>query len=511
MAPHALNGDHAGTNGVAGSNGASKYSNKPGLANSLPVTTIFADFVANASTSMLTPSMRTKTTELLLDFIGITAAAADSAPSTPAIVSAFAALSPPSDSPNACTVFTKGTQYPPHIASLLNATFGHSLDFDDTHAPSTLHPGVTAISAALSCAESFPTPPSPSEFLLAVAVGYEITCRLGRELSYSAYARGFHNTSTAGVFGAVGTISVLKRLPASTVANAFGLAGSRAAGSMQYLDNGSHNKRLHPGFACHDAFVCVALAEAGVVGATRILEGKMGFLNAYSPDPDKDLNRLVAKLGNEWTYLDTALKPYPACRMTHGAIEMADILSQKRQKAGKKDKKAMVDDIKAITVFLRTANNSLVGDPLPNKVHAKCEVDGQFSAYYQTAHSYLYGSTSGVLAYEKQRLEDADLHALCDKITVVVDDADPELAGMGSKLTIDYKDGTKEQLSRPFPMGENQHPFTKDKVEEKFRGCFGPVFGEERSTKMIATVGKLGEENPKGDVIKEIMRMVAKV
>ena len=511
------NGDHSKLNGSGTTNGVhsngTSYSSKPGFDNSLPVTSIIADFVATAEPSMLTPEMYSKLTELFLDYIGITAAAADSAASTPAIVSAITSLSPPTTSVNGCTVFTKGSNHPPHIAALLNATFTHSLDFDDTHAPSTLHPGVTAISAALACSESLPTPPSTPLFLLAVAVGYEITCRLGRELSYAAYSRGFHNTSTAGVFGAVGTIAVLKHLPASTVAHAFGLAGSRAAGSMQYLDNGSHNKRLHPGFACHDAFVCVALAEAGVIGATRILEGKMGFLNAYSPNPDKDLNRLVTGLGSDWTSVDTALKPYPACRMTHGVIEMADLLSQKRQKAGSKDKKTLAEEVKGITIPLRTANNSLVGDPTPNKVHAKCEVDGQFSAYYQTAHSYLYGSTSGVLAYDPARLNDPDLHALCDKITVIVDDEDPELAGMGSKLTIEYNDGTNEEMGRAFPLGENEHPFTRDKVEEKFMGCFARVYGEEKAKRMIELVEGLGasEKQGKSGSVKEIMELVATV
>jgi 2-methylcitrate dehydratase PrpD len=509
------NGDHAVVNGNGTSNGThtngtSKYSSKPGLDNSLPATTILSEFIASADTSQLTSSMRSKLTELILDYIGITAAAAHSAASTPPIVSAITSLSRPSTDDHS-TVFTKGANHPPHIASLLNATFAHSLDFDDTHAPSTLHPGVTAISAALACAESLPNPPPTPLFLLAVAVGYEITCRLGRELFYSAYARGFHNTSTAGVFGAVAAISVLKRLPASTVAHAFGLAGSRAAGSMQYLDNGSHNKRLHPGFACHDAFVCVALAEAGIIGATRIIEGKMGFLNAYSPDPDKDLGRLVADLGSDWTFLDTALKPYPACRMTHGLIEMAEILSQQRQKAGSKDKKALADDIKKITIRLRTANDSLVGDPLPNKIHAKCEVDGQFSAYYQTSHSYLYGSTSGVLAYDPDRLNDPILQGLCDKITVMVDDEDPELAGMGSKILVEYDDGGKEEMSRPFPLGEKEHPFTRDKVEEKFMGCFAAVFGKEKAKQMIELIDSLGAEKGESSSVKEIMALVAEI
>jgi 2-methylcitrate dehydratase PrpD len=158
---------------------------------------------------------------------------------------------------------------------------------------------------------------------------------------------------------------------------AFGLAGSRAAGSMQYLDNGSHNKRLHPGWAVRDAFECVALAEQGVIGATRILEGKMGFLNAYSPNPDQDLGRLVKGLGETWVFVETSLKPYPACRMTHGSIEAADLFAQKRRGKGSKNNKALIDEIESIEVRLRTANMSLVGDRTDNKVHPRAEVDGQ--------------------------------------------------------------------------------------------------------------------------------------
>ncbi len=140
-----------------------------------------------------------------------------------------------------------------------------------------------------------------------------------------------HNTSTAGIFGAVAAIAVLKKLPSTTIGMAFGLAGSKAAGSMQYLENGSWNKRLHPGFAVHDAFVCVALAESGVIGATKALEGKLGFLQAYSPKAEKNLGLLTQNLGSEWTFLKSSLKPYPACRMTHGFIEMAGDMGQQEQ------------------------------------------------------------------------------------------------------------------------------------------------------------------------------------
>ena len=158
MAPAAINGEAPPTNGHAngtnGANGHSLSSNKPRLESSLPVTSILSEWVASSTdTSVLTPAIRTKLNELILDYIGITAAAAKTSESTPPIVAAITSLSPPQTN-GGCTVITKGSGYAPHIASLLNGTFCHSLDFDDTHAPSTLHPGVTSISAALACSES---------------------------------------------------------------------------------------------------------------------------------------------------------------------------------------------------------------------------------------------------------------------------------------------------------------------------------------------------------------------
>jgi 2-methylcitrate dehydratase PrpD len=484
----ATNGHTNGTNGV-------RASSKPGLGTSLPVTIILADWIASSTTSSLTPSMRTKLSDLILDYIGITASAAHTSESTPSIISALTALNPPSPS-QPCTVIASFLRHPPHIASLLNATFAHSLDFDDTHAPSTLHPGVTSISAALACAETLSPAPSNDTLLLAISIAYEVTCRLGTELGFPAYSRGFHNTSTAGIFGAIAAIAVLKSLSSSIIANAFGLAGSCAAGSMQYLDNGSHNKRLHPGFASHDAFVCVALAEAGVVGATRIIEGKMGFLHAYSPNSDMDLNRLVKGLGSDWRFLDTALKPYPACRMTHGVIEVA----------GRLGKEHKGREVKRIEVRLRTANMSLVGDRTKNKVHPEREVDAQFSAYFQAAHAWVYGSREGYKAYT--RMEDEEVGKLCDKVECVTDDESEATKEMGCIVSVEWEDGGSERVEMRYPLGEREHPFAREEVEAKFRTCVDGVWDEERAKRVVEAVEAVCGEGGKG-VVRELMALVA--
>lgn len=304
------------------------------------VTSILAEFVSNATPSLLTLSLRDQLYECILDYLAVTAAGATIAPSSQSIFNAIAAFSgiqsQSQPTPNGSgatagnTVLTRGQFFAKPHAALLNAAFGHSLDFDDTHADSSLHAGVTAIPTALAEAESNPNVKS-DDVLLAIILSYEITIRLGIALSSESYARGFHMTSTAGIFGAVAAICSLRKCSKETLENAWGLAGSKAAGSMQYLSNGSHNKRLHPGFAAHDAFMCVALAEAGVIGADKIIEGDLGLLQAYTDRDrsDVDWKQLTRGLGTEWEFSKSALKPFAGCRMTHGFIELADSLGKK--------------------------------------------------------------------------------------------------------------------------------------------------------------------------------------
>lgn len=337
---------------------------------------------------------------------------------------------------------------------------------------------MTTISGALTQAELLGSEASSERFILAVCIGYEVTCRIGRELGFEAYDRGFHNTGTAGIFGSVAALAVLRQLPAEMIEMAFGLAGSKAAGSMQYLDNGSWNKRLHPGFAVHDAFMCVSLAEAGVVGATKIIEGKMGFLQAYSPKQDKSLDRIVADLDKEWVWLSSSLKPYPACRMTHTFIEMAGNFRASRR--------TDVDDVASIKLKMSQSSYLLVGQPTPNKVHPMNNIDAQFSVYFQVANALLHGSDTGIQAY--QRLQDQQITSLCDRITV---QADTSMKGFSGVMAITWASGEVDTAQMDFPLGETQHPFTRDKVEAKFQSLAVPVFGETKASKILRLVDGL--------------------
>ena len=460
-------------------NGVNGHTNgsTPDSGVNIPVTKLLASFVANASTKQLTPEIREKVKEVIIDYIGVVVGAIDNADSSEPIYKAIVALQGQGNSGN-CTVLAKGAPHMlPQYAGLINSAFGHSMDFDDTHAEGTLHAGVTAISAAMTQAEVLGKKSNSEEFMLAISVGYEVTCRIGRELGFFSYDRGFHNTSIAGIFGAMAAIAVLKHLPADIIEMAFGLAGSKAAGSMQYLDNGSWNKRLHPGFAVHDAFMCVSLAEAGVIGATKIFEGKMGFFQAYSPNPSPDFERLTSGLGKKWMWMTSSLKPYPACRMIHGFIELSGNVN------GEHKGKVLASDVNSITLSMSPASFKLVGDPAPNKIHPENVIDGQFSAYFQVANALVYGSETGLLAY--QRLDDKDIYALSDKITVKIDNG---MVGFVAALRIEWADGNVEEKVQKFPLGEVQHPFTRDKVDEKFLSLASPVYGKGKAKDVISMI-----------------------
>ncbi|KAH9842262.1 Cis-aconitate decarboxylase [Teratosphaeria destructans] len=479
--------------------------NQPIVSQTIPATHLLATFISTATSRHLTPDIRAKVQEVLLDYIGVTLGAIHHVDSTRPIYNAIRALQGPTlpaattngrvdgESHNPyCTVLGHGTpHFLPQYAGLLNAAFAHSLDFDDTYAAGTLHAGVTTISAALTQAESLTSsgmPPSPENFILAVSVGYEVTCRLGRELGFEAYERGFHNTGTAGIFGAIAAIAVLKGLSIEVVEHAFGLAGSKAAGSMQYLENGSWNKRLHAGFAVHDAFLSVTLAEAGVTGAAKAIEGKSGFLKAYTPNPSISLSRLTADLGVQWCWLDSALKPYPACRMTHCFIEICGAIHVDQ---AEKAVSRLESDIASITVRMTPANHILIGDDTLNKRHPNNAIDAQFSVYFQVAHALLYGARTGDMT-PYSRLDDAAIHRLTDKVRVQVDES---MSGFAARMQIRWSDGSTQDFEQVYPLGEVQHPFGKENVEEKFRNLAVPVLGKERAEVVVEKVSSLEEQS----------------
>ncbi|KAJ9606360.1 hypothetical protein H2200_009321 [Cladophialophora chaetospira] len=477
--------DHP-ANGIPSGITLSHESQTNGLAHRPRATTTkdYLAFIGNLRYSDLSPEVRQKLRLLFLDYIGVAAAATQLADSSTPFVKAARAL----NGGGTTTAIGNGQTWSASTAALLNGALAHSLDFDDTHARGCLHPGVSVISAALAEAENCPEA-AVADFWTALAAGYEVTCRLGVALGTGGYSLGFHNTSTAGMFGAVAAVGKLRKVDFTTMENAFGLALSKVSGSMQYLANGSWNKRLHPGFAASDALTCVTLAEAGVSGAAEPVEGRYGLLNLFSALRGKSTKDSAGPFLDDWEFDSTAIKPYPACRMTHGQIELATALSLEEQ----------VYDVKAIVVSLSKECFAIVGEAAENKTKPRTIVDAQFSSFYQTAVAWLYGSQLGWTVYDF--IDDPRVGSLMEKIKVNVNKS---YIGLESSIRVEWLNGKVREEALRNPIGEPENPITWTGAKTKFLSLAIPVYGEKRANAICAIIPELDAHGLKAlmDLVK---------
>ncbi|RFU28796.1 hypothetical protein B7463_g7533, partial [Scytalidium lignicola] len=434
-----------------------------GISN-LHVTKAFAEFAANTKFESLPQQAIESLKIFILDYLRNGIRADSYCKSSAPIFKGMEAFCGNSSSGEA-TIFNKGHGYSPQFAGFMNATYAHSFDFDDTHQAASLHPGVTTFFAALAQAEVSGS--DGKQLLTAIAVGYEITCRLGMALGRGAYTRGFHSTSAAGIFGAVATIGNLRGTDAPTMESAFGVAISEASGSMQYLENGAWN---NPGLVVHNAFMCLAFAEAGVLSAEKPIEGKFGLLNGYTAKSSPA--GLIEGLGQQLTFIDTAVKPYPGCRATHGAIDLAAKIRLSKTLPNNKPA-----GVKRLTIGVAAEVYALIGEAVENKIHPKNMVDAQFSVYYAFAVASLYGNEKGMGVFDY--LTDPEVSNLLDLITVIPDN---KINGAAAWLEVEWSDSTKtkDQIHYSRVTGEPSNPVTFEIAKRKFKQLVEPIYVIER-------------------------------
>ncbi len=363
-----------------------------------------------------------------------------------------------------CTVAGVGGGWPAETAALWNGTAAHWLDFDDTNYRGLLHPGAPVVPAVLSLAEHLDS--GGETVLRALVTGYEVGARVGAALGESTYDRGFHITSVAGVIGGAAACSVLLGLDAGRTESAIGLAASQAAGSMQYLESGALNKRLHPGFAARAAVGSAVLAGAGMAGARGALEGRWGLLHAYSEAPDPA--HLTAGLGEDWYAAATGLKPYPSCRFTHAAIDAV------------LDLKPDADGAEPIEVRLSDRGFPLVGEAVPLKTRPVTMVDAQFSVYFQVAAAAVFGDV-GPQTYA--RLDDPRLLAVIDRVHV---EPSSDLQGLAAVVSTGGR-----TVRFDVPADEAGDGDIRAAAEQKFRRLATGILDDERCEALIAGAADL--------------------
>ncbi|MBY0338528.1 MAG: MmgE/PrpD family protein [Acetobacteraceae bacterium] len=436
------------------------------------VTARFAQYAATIRHADLPAEVEERTRFLILDLVGNIVRGRHDAESSAPLLAAARAMGLAS---GGAAVFGEQARWTPAGAALLNGAFAHSLDFDDTHAAGSLHPGAPVIPAALAAAEIAGA--SGADVIAAIVAGYEVTNRLAVALpAGDHYDRGFHPTATCGAFGAAAAASRVFGLDAAGVADALGIALSQAAGSLQFLKNGAWTKRFQVGWAAMAGLSAALLAREGFRGAAEALEGKAGFLAAYAPNPIPE--RAIRNLGHEFELMRTAVKPYPSCRYGHASVDAALML---RAEHGLRP-----EEIEHVRMGLPNKGMLLVGAPLAYKQHPRNVVDGQFSGPFVVACALAFGHF-GWDSYA--RMEEPVLRALMPKVECVEDsDVQAEFpANMSGKLTIRAR-GREFTKFVVIPKGEPENFLSEGELRAKFHGLADAVLGAERAAQLADAI-----------------------
>ncbi|MEA2689077.1 MAG: hypothetical protein QOD51_1684 [Candidatus Eremiobacteraeota bacterium] len=413
--------------------------------------------------------------QVLLDLIGSAVRARFESAASEAVYRALAALG----CEGSMTAVGYGAAFSPPYAALLNACNFHALDFDDTHEHASLHPGAPVVAAALAAGERIGA--SGPRLIAGIVAGYDVAVRVGLALGPAAhYARGFHPTATAGVFGATAAVALLHGDDARALESAFGINLSQASGSLQFSVDGAQTKPVQVGFAAHDAVLARELAVAGVRGPGAAFEGRSGLLHAYSDGADA--RELVERWDGVHEIDRTAFKPYPCCRYMHAAIDQ--LVAIVREHA------IVPASVERVRVSLPAAGMRLCAYPEERKRRPQSVVDAQFSMYYAAAAAVAWG---GVRWDDFARRDAPEIGALVARVTVNEDPAVEALAPRMAALVELDAGPVHERRLVPSPRGEPDSPLGWNELIAKFDDLSGIAYDAERRKRIVDLVRRLDD------------------
>jgi 2-methylcitrate dehydratase PrpD len=412
----------------------------------------------------------------ILDVIGLSLAGAET-PFGRSVREASLALAPTGPS----RILGLGDRTGVAYAAFTNGAFSQALEYDDTHNESIVHMSSPAVAAALALADAHPL--SGRDLILAVALGNEISCRVGSVSSGELHKRGFHPTGIFATFGAAYLASKLLGLDAEAMARAAGIAGSFASGLLECWVDGTQTKFLHPGWSAQSGIVAAHLAKAGTTGPAAVFEGRWGLFASHvqQAEAHRDFTRIDNKLGDLWESRNASFKPFPSAHVIHPYITAAIRLHA--QGIGSAQI-ARVDC--PVTQFIVT----IVCEPTSEKFAPATDSHGRVSLQYSIAEALYYGRL-GKSAYATESLHNSDILSLARRVHYHVDPAYPGPGRFKGAVKVTLTDGRVIEELEEYNRGSAENPMPDSELEAKFDENASGLLSAEKRRQLIAHVAQL--------------------
>jgi 2-methylcitrate dehydratase PrpD len=358
-------------------------------------------------------------------------------------------------------------------AALANGMLAHADETDDSHAPSLTHPGCGIVPAALAMAEREAA--SGEALLRAVALGYDVGCRLTMSLDAYQFREDGHSTHSFGpMFGAAAAAAALAGLNQRQVRHCLSFTAQQASGISCWMRDEEHIEKAFDfgGMPARNGVAAATMVAHGFTGVEDALSGERSFFVAYGRKPEPE--KLVAGLGETFEVMNTNIKRWSVGSPIQAPLDALSLLMQ--------ENKFSADDVQRMVVRVahqgaNTTNDRTMPDICMQHLCAVVVLDGTVS--FKAAH-------------DERRMRSPLVLKLRKKIALQGDDA--LSAAMPSRqaiVEVVLRNGTTLRHHMKAVRGTAENPMTRAEVDAKAYDLVAPVFGRARARRLCDAVWSL--------------------
>ncbi|HEV8725542.1 MAG TPA: MmgE/PrpD family protein [Candidatus Binatia bacterium] len=358
-------------------------------------------------------------------------------------------------------------------AALANGMLAHADETDDSHAPSLTHPGCGIVPAALAMAERERR--DGIAFLRAVALGYDVGCRLTQSLDAYQFREDGHSTHSFGpMFGAAAAAGALAGLRQRQVCHLLSFAAQQASGISCWMRDGEHVEKAFDfgGMPARNGVAAATMVAHGFTGVDDVFAGERNFFVAYGRKPDPAV--LVRGLGVTYEIMNTNIKRWSVGSPIQAPLDsLKDLIREHGIKAQEVEK--------VVVRVARQGANTVNNRDMPD-----------ICLQHMCAIMLIDGNVTFASSHDVRRMRDRRVLALRSRIELRADDA--LSAAMPSRqgiVEISLRDGRELRHHTEAVRGTAENPMTRAEVDEKSYDLMAPVIGRARARKLCDAVWQL--------------------
>jgi 2-methylcitrate dehydratase PrpD len=433
-----------------------------------PVMRRLSAYIASAPRRPLPAAVVEKTKHHILDTLAAMISGSRLAPG----IKALAYVKTLGGAKEACVIGSRIVTTAVNTA-LANGMLAHADETDDSHAPSLTHPGCGIVPAALAMAER--ERQNGLAFLRAVALGYDVGCRLTQALDAYQFRADGHSTHSFGpMFGAAAAAGALAGLRERQVRHLLSFTAQQASGVSCWMRDGEHVEKAFDfgGMPARNGVAAATMVGCGFTGVDDVFAGERNFFVAYGRAPEPAL--LTHELGAVYEIMNTNIKRWSVGSPIQAPLDSLHALITEHHIKARDVEKVVV---RVAHQGANTVDNRDMPDICMQHICAVMLIDGAVT--FASSH-------------DQGRMRDRRVLALRRRIELRGDDAlSKAMPSRQGIVEINLSDGRKLRHHTRAVSGTAEKPMTRAEVEEKSRDLMAPVIGARRARELCAAVWRL--------------------